>query len=303
MRRHRNFRSLSNSDRNLGGESRGTGRDAMPVSIGIVFASMDRETQEILSYLITYQNTLQSSFEFRLVSCPTDDPFLNLLRQRPGPAHHDVVSEVNDFVVRLNALSADEANSYYLPTEQIDKIVILTNTRFSDNYYHVECPTWAIIALGGWQSEFAPPSIVEYYLSILVTSALDVLGAGVERHYFTRGCNFDFNASLGDKRPSVLSGDICPQCAAKIEAEAGEKFVSDALILLKRDWLGDSNTPSAVATAVKKFGFDLFRTTAAKPNLKERLLVAFEQKGLKNILNVTFQVLLAVAIVVIGLKK
>jgi hypothetical protein len=36
----------------------------MTVSIGVVFGSMERETRDILSYLITYQNTLQRSFEF-----------------------------------------------------------------------------------------------------------------------------------------------------------------------------------------------------------------------------------------------
>src|SRR5262249_12253269 len=118
-----------------------------------------------------------------------------------------------------------------------------------------------------------------------VTSALDALGADIERHYLTRGCLFDFNASLGDKRLSVLSGNICPDCAAQIEGKAGKEFVSDALILLKRDWLGDSNTPSAVASTVKKLGFDLFHTTGAKPNFRERFLAAFEQEGLKNVLS------------------
>jgi hypothetical protein len=138
----------------------------MTVSIGVVFGSMERETRDILSYLITYQNTLQRSFEFRLVSCPADHPLLNLLRQRPGPTHFEAVAQIDDFVLRVNASCAEEANSYGLQAEQIDKIVLLTNTRFRDNYYYVGCPTWAIIALGGWQNELAPPSIVEYYLSI-----------------------------------------------------------------------------------------------------------------------------------------
>jgi hypothetical protein len=276
---------------------------SMTISIGVVFGSMERETQDILSYLITYQNTLQSSFEFRLVSCPIDDPLLDLLRQNPGPTHDEAIEKADDFTRRVSELCAEEANSYDLRIEKIDKIVLLTNTRFSDNYYYIGCPTWAIIALGDWQKELAPPSIVEYYLSILVTSALDALGAGIQRHYLTRGCNFDFNATLDHKRLSVLSGNICPECAAKIQAKGGKEFVSDGLILLKRDWLGDSNDPSAVATTVKKLGFDLFHTTGATANFKERLRAAFEQEGLKNFLGFTFQPLLAIAVVVMGLKK
>jgi hypothetical protein len=275
----------------------------MTVSIGVAFGSMDRQTQDILSYLITHQNTLQRSFEFRLVSCAEDAPLLEVLRQSPGPTRNEAAAKADDFVVRVNALCAEEANSYGLQIEPIDKVVLLTNTRFRDNYYYIGCPTWAIIALGGWQKELAPPSIVEYYLSILVTAALDALGAGIERHYLTRGCNFDFNASLGHKRLSVLSGNICAECAAKIEDKVGQEFVSDGLILLKRNWLGDSNNPSAVANTVKKLGFDLFHTTGVKPSFKERLLASFEQEGLKNLLNFTFQLLLAIAVVVIGLKK
>ena len=275
----------------------------MAVSIGVVFASMEQETQEILSYLITYQNTLQKSFEFRLVSYPGDDPFLNLLQQKPGPNHDEAAAGAEDFALRVKEFSALQADLYRLQTEQIDKIVLLTNTRFADNYYYIGCPTWAIIALGNWHKDCAPPSIVEYYLNILVTAALDALGAGIGRHYLTRACNFDFNASLRDKRLSVLAGNICPDCVAKIEAKAGIEFVSDALILLKMNWLGDSNTPSAVASTVKKLGFDLFHTTGAKPSLRERLLATFEQEGLKNLLSVTFQILLAIAVVVIGLKK
>lgn len=275
----------------------------MTVSIGVVFASMEQKTQEILSYLITYQNTLQSSFEFRLISYPEDDPLVDLLRQKPGPTHDEAATKADDFAVRVNAFCAKGANSFGLQTERIDKIVLLTNTRFRDNYYYIGGPAWTIVALGGWQKQLAPPSIVEYYLSILVTAALDDLGADIKGHYLTRGCNFDFNVSLGDTRLSVLSSYICPDCAAKIEDKAGKKFVSDALILLKREWLGDSNKPSPVANAVKKLGFDLFHTTGVKPTFKERLVTAFEQEGLKNVLSFTFQLLLAIAVVVIGLKR
>ena len=101
----------------------------MTVSIGIVFASIEEKTQEILSYLITYQNTLQKSFEFRLLSCPDDDPFLKLLQRKPGPTHDEAAKKVDRFVLRVNAFCAQEATSYGLQTERVDKIVILTNTR------------------------------------------------------------------------------------------------------------------------------------------------------------------------------
>ena len=275
----------------------------MTKSIGVIFAFAQQDIEQVLSYLITYQNSLQKSFEFRLLPCPERDPFIDLLGRNPAPTHTDVAGEAGAFAKRVIEAGDEEAAEYDLVADPIDKIVVLTDIRFSDNYYYIGNPKWAVIALGGWETDFAPPSIVEYYLSILVTSALDALALGIERHYYTRGCIFDFSASLADKRLSVLSGCICPTCSAVIEGGAGKQFVDDAQLLLKRDWLGDSTKPSAVADAVKKMGFDLFHTTGAKPTFKERLKTNFEQEGVKNLLSFTFQLLLAAAIVVMGLKK
>jgi hypothetical protein len=275
----------------------------MPKSIGVVFASIETNVQDILAFLTTYQNTLQGTFEFRLLSCPDEDDFVDLLSRPEPPTHAQAAAEMPGFVSRIKAAQVAEASDYGLSNELIDKVVVLTGIRFSDNYYYVGNPKWAIIALGGWHRDFSPPSIVEYYLSILVTSALDALGANIDRHYNTRGCIFDFNAALSDKRLSVLSGHICPKCAARIEAHSGTDTLADALILLKRSWLGTPGAPSEVATTVKKLGYDLFHTTGVKPSLKERLLSALEQEGLKNFLSITSQLLVAAALVIIGLKR
>ena len=82
----------------------------MTVSIGVVFASIEQETQEILSYLITYQNTLQKSFEFRLVSYSVDDdPLLNLLQQKPRPHHDEAAAGGEDFASRVKEFYALQA--------------------------------------------------------------------------------------------------------------------------------------------------------------------------------------------------
>src|SRR5262249_33769157 len=146
----------------------------MTVSIGVIFASIEQKTQDVLSYLITYQNTLQNSFQFRLMSyADDDDRLLNLLQRKLAPTHREAAADAKEFAARVNASCAEEADSYGLRAEHVDKVVLLTDTRFRDNFYYVESSTWAIAALGGWQREMAPPSIVEYYLNILVTSSLD----------------------------------------------------------------------------------------------------------------------------------
>src|SRR5262249_55077302 len=154
---------------------------------------------------------------------------------------------------------------------------------------------WAIIALGGWEKEFAPPSIVEYYLNFTTVVALDAAIPNLERHFDTRGCVLSFNAALADARFSVLAGRICSSCAEKIGAQGSKQMLEDARLLVDRPWLGGPMAPSDVAVTVTKLGYDLFRTTGikpTKPTFKERFLATLEQEGLKNTLNITFQMLL-----------
>src|ERR1043166_9423908 len=173
----------------------------MTTSIGVVFGPMDESTIGILSYLITCQNALQQSFEFRIISCPEDDPFLESLSATPAPAHDEIVPGFVDLLTRVTAWNRQIAKSYDLEVISFDKVVLLTDVRFSDNYFYISSDTWAVIALGGWQSEFAPPSIVEYYLSFIVVLALDnVVQMGLSRHYETTGCVLDFSASLHHAR-------------------------------------------------------------------------------------------------------
>jgi hypothetical protein len=275
----------------------------MVTRIGIVFGPMDAITKNIISYLLTYENSLQVTFEFRILLCPNKDTFVNtLIAKRPHPTVENV-AEVNDFFSRVISLNEANAASYDIDFEEVDAIVLLTNTAFSDGYYYSGIGHWSIIALGEWHNTFAPPSIVEYYLSILVIVAIDAVIPDMHRHFDTRGCMFDFNASLSDVRLSVLSGHLCSVCATQIEIKASKQVLDDSRILLKRDWLGKTSDPSDISVTVKKLGYDLFHTAGARPTFRERCLAILEQEGLKNLLGITFQILLTIALVIIGLKR
>src|SRR5271170_6932947 len=225
----------------------------MPTTIGVAFGAFEQATKEILSYLLVYQNTVQGSFEFRILSGPDDDPFIELLSGDRPPDHREIERQIGPFLSRLKSWNNSQARGYELDPVTVDKIVLLTDTALSDNYYYVGDETWAVIALGGWENEYAPPSIVEYYLSFVAVAALDAK-VDLARHFETRGCISDFNASLADARLSVLSGHICDSCARLIEAQTSKRVLEDARLLLSRPWLGDSSAPSDVAATVKKMG-------------------------------------------------
>ena len=272
-----------------------------PTKIGVVFGPIDAVAQDILSYLLVYQNSVQKSFEFRILPAPENDPFFHLLSK--APPHTKVAPQIDAFLSRIRAWNEKNAEVYDLASEWVDKAIVLADTRFGDNYYYIGSATWAVIALGGWEKELSPPSIVEYFLSFATLASLDAIARPMERHFDTRGCVFDFNATLQHARLKVLSGDICSSCADKVEELTSKQVIADAQTLLKRSWLGTASAPSDVALTVKKLGYDLFHTSGVKPTLKERLLATLEQEGLKNLLNVTFQILLTALLILIGLKS
>jgi hypothetical protein len=263
---------------------------------------MEDLTKEVLSCLFLFQNTLQKTFEFRLLSQNDDDPFIAELSARPGPTWDDLSLKATHFFPRLRKWNEQTAAEYNLSADRADKIVLLTSTRLSDNYYYLGTENWAIIALGGWEDDFAPPSLVEYFLTFTAIASLNAIVRTMDKHFDTRGCVSDFNASLGDARQKVLTGHICHSCRRKIEAISRGIF-TDADILLKRTWLGSPTAPSDIALTVKKLGYDLFHTAGAKPSWRERWFALLEQEGLKNLLNITGQILLLLILLILGLKK
>jgi hypothetical protein len=274
----------------------------MRTAIGIVFGHFDESAKDILSYLLVYQNKLQKTFEFRILSAPGDDPFLELLSATSPPGHGEIYPQISGFLSRLKSWNRTEAHSFGLEEVEVNKVVVLTDTTLIDNFYYVGDETWAVIALGGWESEYSPPSIVEYYLSFVAVASVDAI-ADIRRHFDTRGCICDFNSSLSDARLKVLIGYVCETCASSIKSNASSEALDDAQLLLKREWLGDDSEPADAATVVKKLGYDLFRTAGIKPTFRERLMASLEQEGLKNVLSLTFQILLAIALLILGIKS
>jgi hypothetical protein len=279
------------------------GSDGEPqatVPIGIVFGQMEDLTRNVLSYLLLYQNNLQKTFEFRILSAPEADPFIEQLRL--GVTHLEAVAGCNAYMRRVIDSNRVEAEGFELNMEPVQKIVLLTDTRFSDNFYLIGVEGWTILAFGGWQTQFAPPSIVEYYLSHVVTAALDALSPNNERHFDTRGCAFDFNASLANTRFKVLTGRLCSTCAPRLEQETSKQSVDDANVLLKRAWLGSPTAPSDVALTVKKLGYDLFHTSGPTPTLWEKLKGIMAEESAKAIAKAVVGGLVAGIVILIGLK-
>jgi hypothetical protein len=180
-------------------------------------------------------------------------------------------------------------------------IVVLSTATFTDRYFVSSQADWAIIAFGDWQATMAPPSIVEFFLSRLITCSMGwAAPAGPPTsHLATKGCIFDFCAKLVDARNSVVSGHVCADCRAAI---ASPSLVADTEKLIGFGWLGTASEPAEIATTAKKLGFDLFRTRGIKPTVRERLSSLIVEESAKTAFVVVGAVAAAAVMFVLGLS-
>lgn len=279
--------------------------------IGVLILPLGMSGDDLaLKYLLLHLNTVQKSFEFYLLPV-FDDPMLKKLQSGESPVRLDIEAEVPTFLERYRkALSdyatgySDYATGYTRPLFLNDPLVILTTSTFSDNYFLTGGKDWTIVAFGNWARHMAPPSIVEFFLSKVVVSAIHK-ACGVKSpcsHIETKGCVFDFSASLAETRFSVLSGFICAQCQKAIFDAGGEKMLLDAQVLLEKKWLGTIGAPSDVALNAKKLGYDLFHTSGIKTTWYERIRSTLEEEAIKTLLGIIATVLGASLLLWLGLK-
>lgn len=278
---------------------------SQPAKIGVLHTNLGGLNKRALKYLILHQNTIQKSFEFQFLPTPSNTEFLHLLDSDEPINRQKAMGLANNFFEDYDSWLNKSAMEYGLTHSQLDGYVVLSTAKFSDNYYLDGDVNWMVIALGHWEKSMGPPSIIEFFLTLLAESAI---GMACKKnwpssHHATMGCAFDFTASLEDARWSVLNGFLCASCREAIGKNGQDKLLDDSLLLLKRDWLGVPEAPSIIATTTKKLGYDLFHTRGVKPTLWERLATTIEEEAVKNIFKIIVAVVIAGLLLWLGLKK
>ena len=276
-----------------------------PVRIGVIIAPLGAGGDPlVLKYLLLHQNSLQQSFEFQLL------PFfrhsiIQQLSAGQSPNRKEIVAAMPAFLEEYRENLAQFALGYGHPTESNLPIVILSTAKFTDNYYLTGGNGWGIVALGNWRRIMAPPSIVEFFLSLVMELAINfACGAAYpRRHITTRGCCFDFTAELGDARFSVLSGFLCEQCLKTIRTAHSKQVAEDAQVLLRKEWLGTVAEPSSVSVTAKKLGYDLFHTKGVTPTWWERTRAILEEEVVRTILKIIAAVVVVGLLIYFGFKS
>jgi hypothetical protein len=269
-----------------------------------MFAHLGKLNPRALKYLIVHLNTLQSSIEFELLTMNLPDPLFEELQAKAVLNRKIFTSKLNGFRSRLKKNIEEMQRDYCLSeAEAPEKFVIVSLARFDDRFYTTGSDGIAVQALGYWDLHMAPPSIVEFILTLLIRQACShasPLGDSV--HLGTRGCLFDFTAVLSDARYKSLQAFICSTCRATLAKKGLSGLADDVVTLLDMRWLGASSDPLSPAGIALKLGYDLFLTRGLKPTLLESVRALLRDELVKELLKLIFGLLLAWALFRFGLK-
>lgn len=280
--------------------------------IGLI-SLLDGVNDAALRYLLLHLNTLQNGFEFEFLSPHPEDPFL---REMAGGKTADRAAVREDCAHFKNLLMAhlrDQALVFGTREDPPEHIVVLTGARFDDNFYSVRHSGVSVIALGNWKRWMAPPSVLEFALTLTIREAITTvspIGSGAvlrgSVHLGTKGCPCDVTASLSDARQKALSSFLCAFCKQAVRDAGAAEVIPDIEAMLSKSWLGSADDPSSPAGVVSALGHDLFIVKGIRPTWWELIRTALRRDGAQQfllLLQTTIgTILIAVLLLVLGLK-
>ena len=141
----------------------------------------------------------------------------------------------------------------------------------------------------------APPTIVEFLLTLVVREAIAALSPSLRGsiHLGTKGCVCDFTLNLEDARLKVLSGFVCGYCRTALETDNLPHLATEIERILGKRWLGKATNPATPAAIVSKLGHNLFTTKGLQPTKWERFVSALQDEGAKALMKVAGFILVA----------
>ncbi|HEU0002299.1 MAG TPA: hypothetical protein VFQ36_15455 [Ktedonobacteraceae bacterium] len=241
-----------------------------PKRIGILLADMGKFNRNVsvLKYLVLHMNTLQGAFTFEFLPADIDEDilqedeslflknFIQKFSDRSTVAHAretEKGKELRDIEIPTfrrcyeNYLQLSIKDFKIHDKEIPEYFILITTARFSNNFYSLREKGLAILALGDWDRHLAPPSIIEYILTLILRQSVAFVSPSLNGsiHLGTKGCLCDFTQSLSEVRQHVLNGFICSYCRACLKADRYASLADDLTPLLKRDWLGSFKEPHA----------------------------------------------------------
>ena len=278
-----------------------------PTRIGILLGDLGEVNTVALKYLIVHLNTLQTDFEFEFFPVDMDDPILKPTSKKNEIDREKLRSKLPAFLEKIRTYLSNSTKRYKISQKALpDKFILLTIATFNDNYYSLRVPGIYVLALGNWQRHMAPPSLLEFFVTLILRQSVAFVSPSLSGsvHFGTKGCLFDFTQSLEDARLRALQGFICSDCKASLTKDGHSELAEHLLAVLDTSkWLGKTEDPTTPAGIVANLGYDLFKTKGVKPSFWEKTQGILREEGVKELIRLVGGVILAALVVWLGLKK
>jgi hypothetical protein len=275
-----------------------------PQRIGIVFVGFEKANLAAFKYLLLQLNGVQSSFEYEIL--PTNpDPFCDLLKASHEIDRALVKEAIPEFADRYSKQLAAQIAESNLSEAPPDYFIVVSLARLTGEFYTTRRKNVSVLALGNWERAMAPPSILEFIVTLVVRESVASVSAALAGsvHLGTKGCVCDFTDDIGEARLKVLSGFVCAHCSRGLAAEGHVLLADEIRTVLKKAWLGRSDDVMSPAATVAKLGYDLFVIKGLKATTWERTMTTIRDEGIKQMLAVIAAVIGGAILVWLGLKS
>jgi hypothetical protein len=301
------------------GESRrdnmGSDTDATATSaqrIGILFSNTERLQVPALRYLLLELNSVQKHFEYELLPNDMPESPLEVLNNdlRGIERIHLRDFEAPKFLIAYKEYLRNVSSRHGLQEEPPNFFILITMATFIDNYYSTspefeltDPNSIAILALGNWEREMAPPSILECILTMTIQVSTEFVSPSFRHsiHLGTKGCICDFNANPKDTKFKVLNGYLCTSCRAVLVKDGLSDLADDIPRILSKGWLGTRSDPGSAAGILAHLKYDLFVTKGLSPTLWERFQKTLAEDGTKQVLDLVGKIILALVLLYLSL--
>ncbi|MBA6433786.1 hypothetical protein [Streptomyces sp. GMR22] len=278
-----------------------------PHRIGLI-SCLDGVNGTALQYLILQLNALQGGFSFEFLPCDQADPFIAALNRSGRVDREDIRYQSLEFWERHKAFQLAYIQTFRTQEQPTGRVVLLTGARFHDNFYSMRQGNVSVIALGNWERWMAPPSILEFALTLTIREAMASVSSKLRGsvHLGTKGCPCDLTVSLDDTRIKVLSSHLCGFCRESLAVDGLDSLIPDIEAMLSKSWLGSADDPASPAGVVSSLGHDLFIVKGLKPTTWENIRTALQKEGVPQFLTLVQTtigaVLVATFLLILGLK-
>jgi hypothetical protein len=192
--------------------------------VGVIISNSSPLQTPALRYLILHLNCLQNVFEYEILPNELENsPLAVLNTEEEVEDRHKLRNEaIPRFLPLYQEYLREQSAAYNLKQEPPFNFIFISLATFKDGYYSTR-PNFeltqpnrmSILALGNWEREMAPPSILEFILTLVLRESVAFVAPSLRTsiHLGTKGAS-----AISPTRWRMQSSKRCRDSCARIAA-------------------------------------------------------------------------------------